>query len=222
MRYLLPLTVLIAALLPLPAVSQTEAAGQLPRVGERIRVTTTTLRDLDGRRVDSTRISVMVGTVVAVRPDGLVVADSTGRELMVPTQNATRLEVYGGTTVSPVPPLLGVLIGATLGGLIGVVAAMHDTTYVYEYCSDYEIDFGCKQYAARSVTRLTDASEDALAAALALGAAIGGVVGGVIGLMSAITDKRERWTEIPIGALEVDVGSIWTGKVTARIAFRFP
>ena len=65
MRYLLPLTVLIAALLPLPAVSQTEAAGQVPRVGERIRVTTTTLRDLDGRRVDSTRISVMVGTVVA-------------------------------------------------------------------------------------------------------------------------------------------------------------
>jgi hypothetical protein len=115
MRYLLPLTVFIAALLPLPALSQTEAAGQLLRVGERISVTTTTLRDLDGRRVDSTRISVMVGTVVAVGPDGLVVADSTGRELMVPTQNATRLQVYGGTTVSPVPPLLGVLAGAALG-----------------------------------------------------------------------------------------------------------
>ncbi len=44
--------------------------------------------------------------------------------------------------------------------------------------------------------------------AAALGAAIGGVVGCVIGLISAISDERERWTEIPIGALQVDVGSI--------------
>ena len=64
MRYRLPLTVCLTALLPLPAVSQTAAAGQVPRVGERIRVTATTLQDLDGRRVDSTRISVMVGTLV--------------------------------------------------------------------------------------------------------------------------------------------------------------
>lgn len=54
----------------------------------------------------------------------------------------------------------------------------------------------------------------------ALGAAIGGVVGGVIGLISAISDTRERWTEIPIGALQVDVGSIWKGEVTARLPFR--
>ena len=56
--------------------------------------------------------------------------------------------------------------------------------------------------------------------AAALGAAIGGVVGGVIGLISAISDTRERWTEIPIGALQVDVGSIWKGEVTARLPFR--
>lgn len=206
MRYLLPLTVLIAALLPLPAVSQTEAAGQLPRVGERIRVTTTTPWDLDGRRVDSTRISVMVGTVVA---------DSTGRELMVPTQNATRLEVYGGSTVSPVPPLLGVLIGAGLGGLIGAIAGTHDSIYVVRRCVDLDIIFGCYRYTSHARTRrVTDGS------AAALGAAIGGVVGGVIGLISAISDRRERWTEIPIGALQVDVGSIWTGGVTARLPFR--
>ena len=218
MRYLLPLTVLIAALLPLPAVSQTEAAGQVPRVGERIRVTTTTLRDLDGRRVDSTRISVMAGTVVAVRPDGLVVADSTGRELMVPTQNTTRLQVSGGTTVSPVPPLLGVLAGAALGGLIGAAAGTHDTTYVYEYCSgDLDFIFGCSRW--QSVTGTQRVTDESVAV---WGAAIGGVVGGVIGLISAISDRRERWTEIPIGDLQVDVGSIWTGKVTARLPFRLP
>jgi hypothetical protein len=215
------LTVLIAALLPLPAVSQTVAAGQLPRVGERIRVTTTTLRDLDGRRVDSTRISVLVGTVVAVRPDGLVVADSTGRELMVPTQNATRFQVYGGTTVSPVPPLLGVLAGAALGGLIGAVAGTQDSTYVSvkQVCVDPYLDFvfGCSGYT--SVTRTRRVTYGSAPAA-ALGAAIGGVLGGVIGLISAISDKRERWTEIPIGALQVDVGSIWTGEVTARLTFR--
>ena len=164
----------------------------------------------------------MVGTVVAVRPDGWVVTDSTGRELMVPTQNATRLQVYGGTTVSPVPPLLGVLAGAALGGLIGVAAGTHDSTYVVvvgRRCVDFDVVFGCSQDRYTSVTRtrtrrVTDGS------AAALGAAIGGVVGGVIGLMSAIGDKRERWTEIPIGALQVDVGSIWTGKVSPRLPFR--
>ncbi len=218
MRYLLPLTVLIAALLPLPAVSQTEAAGQLPRVGERIRVTTTTLWDLDGRRVDSTRISVLVGTVVAVRPDGWVVADSTGRELMVPTQNATRLQVHGGTTVSPVPPLLGVVAGAALGGFIGAIAGTHQETYVARRCvGQIDIIFGCSRWRSETKTRpVTDGF------AAALGAAIGGVVGGVIGLRSAISDKRERWTEIPIGALQVDVGSIWKGEVTARLPLRLP
>ncbi len=202
MRYLLPLTVLIAALLPLPAVSQTEAASQVPRVGERIRVTTTTLRDLDGRRVDSTRISVMVGAVVAVSPDGLVVADSTGRELMVPTQNATRLQVYRGTTVSPVPPLVGVAAGAALGGLIGALAGS-------QCVEGFDVAFACDRYTY-------DGS------AVALGAAIGGVVGGVIGLISAVSNKQERWREIPIGALQVDIGSIWTGKVTARLPLRLP
>ncbi len=219
MRYLLPLTVLIAALLPLPAVSQTEAASRVPRVGERIRVTTTTLRDLDGRRVDSTQISVMVGTVVAVRPDGWVVADSTGRELMVPTQNATRLQVHGRPTVSPVPPLVGVAVGAALGGFIGAWAGRHQETYVALRCVNNPDAFIFCNGPTTSETRTRTVTDGS---AVVLGATIGGVVGGVMGLISAISDKRERWTEIPIGALQVDVGSIWTGKVTARLPLRLP
>ena len=218
MRYRLPLTVCLAALLPLPAVSQTASGGQVPRVGERIRVTATTLQDLDGRRVDSTRISVMVGTLVTVRPDGLVLADSTGRQLVVPTQHTSKLQVWGGTTVSPVRPVLGVLAGAALGGLLGVAAGTRDSTYTVQRCAEFpDVIFGCRRY--RAETRTTGVTNGTVAA---VGAAIGGVVGGVIGLISATNDKRERWTEIPIGALQVDVGSIWTGEVTARLPFRLP
>ena len=64
MRYLLPLTVLIAALLPLPAVSQTEAAGQLPRVGERILGRIRQSRNGSGRILLTSEVDLVIAAIL--------------------------------------------------------------------------------------------------------------------------------------------------------------
>jgi hypothetical protein len=183
MHVLARLALCLATALP-PAAVVPAAAAQSPAPSAASAVA-------PGARVRVTRPgrAAAVGSVVAVRPDTLVVhwtarGDSVGDTTAVSTAEVVRLEVSRGMHRRPWRGAgLGLLAGGGIGALVGAV------TYTKPNCDAQQficLDFG-RGFAAAVVG--------------GAGGILGAVVGGVIG-----AQRVDRWQRVPLGAGRARVG----------------
>ncbi len=191
-------TILVAILV---FASLTSATAQVPvRPGARVRVTghffcqpfnSNCVRGLPQR---------YVGTFVTWEADTLVVTESNGDTLSVPANLVTRLDVSWGRTTNTG---MGAGIGFLLGGVVGAVIGYG----TYEECARPGL-FSC----------LGDVGPETLAFA---GAVIGGFGGLVTGALIGSAIETDRWQEVQLDRLRVNLGPQRDGRFGLGASVRF-
>ncbi len=168
------------------------ATAQVPlRPGERVRVTRLPLCPPNTLCVKTPRQSV--GTFLAWDADSLVV-QSNGDTLYVPVDRVTRLDVSRGRkTNTGTGAVIGLLVGGVVGAVIGLAS--------YE-CEPCFVDLGPGTYAAA-------------------GAVIGGLGGLVTGAFIGLEIQTDRWREVPLDRLRVNLGPQRDGRFGLGASVRF-
>jgi hypothetical protein len=195
----------VLAVLVIAPLASTQAQRQpLPvEPSARVRITTTALRHLEGRRIESTRLTVAQGLLREIRPEGFaIVADLR-----------PRLAPRDRVITDALPVLIGGGVGAVLGAVIGARVGARDSTVTRSVCvGDIDIIFGCQQYSTgRSTIRVTNDRT------VYIGAVVGGVVGLLVGVIVAADRAHEARGEVAVGALLFDLGGIGRGEISARL-----
>ena len=191
-----PATMLVAILAFVPLVS---ATAQVPvRLGERVRVTghfcqfySNCLGGQPEHRV---------GTFVAWKSDTLVV-QSNGDILALPLDSVTRLDVsWGRKTNTGKGAGIGLVLGGLAGAFIGL--ASHEECVPRGWFSCIGPDFGSE------------------GAALG-GALLGGLGGLVVGALIGSAVKTDRWEEVPLDRLRVNLAPQRDGRFGVGLSVRF-
>ncbi len=188
-------TILVAILAFVPLAG---ATAQLPiRKGARVRVTRppicppTDTICVGGRPLQS------VGTFWAWGTDSLII-ESNGNALALPLDSVTKLEVSRGQKSHTVA-------GAIIGSLVGGVAVGAIAIATYEEC---EGGWGCIGDFGPGFAAL-------------VGGLVGGLGGGVVGALVGRSIKTDRWQEVPLDRLRVNLGPQRDGRFGFGASVRF-
>ncbi len=187
-------TILVAILAFVPLASATAQVQQPPvERGVRVRVTTPP-PPCPAWYTSCTRDSPRhyVGTFVAWKADTLVV-ETKGHTLALPWDSVTKLEVSQGQKRNTRE---GVLIGLLVGGVAGAVVAVA----IHEECERCFID----------------------PATLPVAVATVGVLGGVVtGAIIGSLIRTDRWQEVPLERLRLQVAPQRDGRFGLGLSVRF-
>ncbi len=195
-------TILVAILAFVPLASAT-AQVQQPAVerGVRVRVTTPP-PPCPAWYTSCTRDSPRryVGTFVAWKADTLVV-ETKGHTLALPLDSVTRLDVsWGRKTNTGMGAEIGFLLGGLAGAFIGL--ASHEECVPRGWFSCIGPDFGSE------------------GAALG-GALLGGLGGLVVRALIRSAVKTDRWEEVPLDRLRVNLAPQRDGRFGVGLSVRF-
>ncbi len=189
------LLVAILAFVPLAS-----ATAQVPvRPGEQVRVTHPPICPADTICVGPSPRQRSVGTFLAWKADSLVV-QSNGDTLSVPVNLVTRLDVSRGRKSFGAGRggIIGGLVGAASGAIIG--AASYEEPEEPQPCVPRDF-LDCLLRGPRG-DRISRTAADAAVQWAVVGAVVGYAIGRLLG--SAI--KTERWEEVPLDRLRVNLG----------------
>ncbi len=189
-------TILVTILAFVPLAS---ATAQLPvRPGERVRVTRPPICPPTYTScVGPPRQSV--GTFLAWKADSLVM-ESNGDTLAVPLDIVTGLDVsWGRKTNTAKGAGIGFLIGSLAGAFIGYAS--------YEECKSQGL-FSCIGDFGPGFNALG-------------GALVGGLGGGVVGALIGGSSKTDRWKEVPLDRLRVNIVPRRHGRLGLGLLVRF-
>ena len=188
-------TILVAILAFVPL---TSATAQVPiRRGERMRVTRMPICPpayaicVGGPPLQS------VGTFWAWEADSLIM-ESNGNALALPLNSVTKLEVGQGQKSYTVE-------GAIIGLLVGGVAVGAIAVATYEEC---EGGYGCLGDFGSGFAAL-------------VGGLVGGLGGGAVGALIGSSVKTDRWKEVPLDRLRVNIVPQRDGRLGLGLSVRF-
>ena len=199
-------TILVAILAFVPLASATAQA----QPGERVRVTQHVLCNT----ICVGRLRHYVGTFVAWKADTLVV-QSNGDTLSLPVNPWTRLDVSRGRKS------FGAGRGGIIGGVVGAASAAIIGAASYEEPEEPQPcvprDFlDCLLRGPRG-DRISRTAADAAVQWAVVGAVVGYAIGRLLG--SAI--KTERWEEVPLDRLRVNLGPQRDGRFGLGASVKF-
>jgi hypothetical protein len=137
----------------------------------------------------------LVGTVLALRPDTIVVGNDEPVELAI--SSLTRLEVSRGReSKARTGGIVGLIGGAVAGAVICIASKCSLTSQSVEPLEDEGLN------------------------SIALAAALGGVAGYGVGVLIGSTIKVDRWEEVPLDRLRVTLLPQRRGGVTVGLRVR--
>lgn len=145
----------------------------------------------------SVGVESMVGTVLALRPDTIVIED--GRHVVLAISSVTKLEVSRGTRSR-----------ARTGGMVGLIAGAAAGAVIC-IASECSIISGSAE---------SELLEDERLSSLALATALGGLVGYGLGVLIGSTMKVDIWEEIPLRLLRVSIVPSSGGKPSVGLSVK--